>query len=110
MDSKEFRKRGTEMVEYICQYLETLEERRVTPSVEPGYLRSLIPAEAPNSPEPWEKIMDDVETKIMPGMKQMKALKEQHLNFFGTNRCHTLATSTLPCVFSVGKLFSIHLR
>lgn len=43
MDSNEFRKRGTEMVEYICQYLETLNERRVTPSVEPGYLRHLIP-------------------------------------------------------------------
>lgn len=67
MDSKEFRKRGTEMVEYICQYLETLEDRRVTPSVEPGYLRGLIPSEAPDKPEPWEKIMDDVENKIMPG-------------------------------------------
>lgn len=43
MDCNEFRKRGGEMVEYICQYLETLEERRVTPSVEPGYLRKIIP-------------------------------------------------------------------
>lgn len=68
MDSKEFRKRGTEMVEYICQYLETLEDRRVTPSVEPGYLRTLIPDEAPQKPEPWEQIMDDVESKIMPGV------------------------------------------
>lgn len=68
MDSKEFRKRGTEMVEYICQYLETLEDRRVTPSVEPGYLRNLIPGEAPMKPEPWEQIMEDVETKIMPGV------------------------------------------
>lgn len=68
MDSNEFRKRGTEMVEYICQYLETLEDRRVTPSVEPGYLRNLIPGEAPMKPEPWEQIMEDVETKIMPGV------------------------------------------
>lgn len=68
MDSQEFRKRGTEMVEYICQYLETLEDRKVTPSVEPGYLRSLIPDEAPNMPEAWEKIMEDVESKIMPGV------------------------------------------
>lgn len=68
MDSNEFRKRGTEMVEYICQYLETLEDRQVTPSVEPGYLRSLIPDEAPNKPESWEKIMEDVESKIMPGV------------------------------------------
>lgn len=44
MDSTEFRKRGMEMVEYICNYLETLGERRVTPSVEPGYLRHLLPS------------------------------------------------------------------
>jgi len=46
MDSTEFRKRGMEMVEYICNYLETLGERRVTPSVEPGYLRHLLPCKS----------------------------------------------------------------
>ncbi|XP_037955064.1 aromatic-L-amino-acid decarboxylase [Teleopsis dalmanni] len=68
MNSEEFRKRGTEMVEYICKYLDTLEDRRVTPSVEPGYLRHLLPTEAPKNPECWEKIMADVEDKIMPGV------------------------------------------
>ncbi|KAH8372882.1 hypothetical protein KR009_007058 [Drosophila setifemur] len=68
MDSTEFRKRGMEMVEYICNYLETLNERRVTPSVEPGYLRHLLPSEAPQEPEDWDKIMTDVEDKIMPGV------------------------------------------
>ncbi|XP_034478533.1 tyrosine decarboxylase [Drosophila innubila] len=68
MDSTEFRKRGTEMVEYICNYLETLGERRVTPSVEPGYLRHLLPSEAPHEPEDWDQIMLDVEDKIMPGV------------------------------------------
>ncbi|EDW61660.1 aromatic-L-amino-acid decarboxylase [Drosophila virilis] len=68
MDSTEFRKRGMEMVEYICNYLETLGERRVTPSVEPGYLRHLLPSEAPHEPEDWDQIMNDVEDKIMPGV------------------------------------------
>ncbi|KAH8370147.1 hypothetical protein KR093_002345 [Drosophila rubida] len=68
MDSTEFRKRGVEMVEYICNYLETLNERRVTPSVEPGYLRHLLPSEAPQEPEDWDQIMLDVEDKIMPGV------------------------------------------
>lgn len=68
MDSQEFRVRGTEMVEYICQYMETLGKRRVTPSVEPGYLRHLLPGEAPHNPESWDDIMRDVETKIMPGV------------------------------------------
>lgn len=68
MDSQEFRRRGTEMVEYICQYLETLEDRKVTPSVEPGYLRQLLPDEAPYHGENWDSIMEDVESKIMPGV------------------------------------------
>lgn len=68
MDSQEFRQRGGEMVEYISRYMETLGERKVTPSVEPGYLRPLLPDEAPFEPEKWEDIMSDVETKIMPGV------------------------------------------
>lgn len=68
MDSKEFRQRGTEMVEYISNYMETLGERKVTPCVEPGYLRPLLPDEAPFEPESWEEIMGDVESKIMPGV------------------------------------------
>ena len=68
MDTKEFRKRGEEMVEYICQYMNTIQERRVTPSIEPGYLRDLLPKEPPNTPENWDDIMDDVEKKIMIGV------------------------------------------
>jgi len=68
MDVNEFRVRGKEMVDYICNYMDTLESRRVTPSVEPGYLREVLPAEAPRDPEDWDAIMADVETKIMPGV------------------------------------------
>lgn len=68
MDNEEFKLRGKEMIDYICNYLDTLGSRRVTPSVEPGYLRKLIPTEAPYHPEDWESIMSDVDTKIMPGV------------------------------------------
>ncbi|XP_017768244.1 PREDICTED: aromatic-L-amino-acid decarboxylase-like [Nicrophorus vespilloides] len=68
MDVEEFRERGKEMVDYICQYMQEMGERRVTPAVEPGYLRKLLPAEAPVKGEPWEDIMSDVDGKIMPGV------------------------------------------
>lgn len=68
MESKEFRQRGREMVDYIAEYMESVGERRVTPAVEPGYLRDLIPRQAPNSGENWDAIMSDVENKIMPGV------------------------------------------
>lgn len=56
------------MVDYIANYLDTIEERRVTPAIEPGYLRRLVPLEAPQNPEHWDDIMKDVEDKIMPGV------------------------------------------
>ncbi|XP_012272743.1 tyrosine decarboxylase isoform X2 [Orussus abietinus] len=68
MNIEEFRVRGKEMVEYICEYLRTLESKRVTAYVEPGYLRPQLPKEAPVKPESWDAIMRDVECKIMPGI------------------------------------------
>ncbi|XP_026329479.1 tyrosine decarboxylase isoform X2 [Hyposmocoma kahamanoa] len=68
MDTEEFRIRGKEMVDYICTYMKTLNKRRVTPSVEPGYLRTALPEDPPLQPEPWEDVMNDVENKIMPGV------------------------------------------
>lgn len=68
MDAAEFRRRGKEMVDHVADYLEKIEERPVYPDVEPGYLRSLIPTEAPVEPDSYEDIMKDVERVIMPGV------------------------------------------
>ncbi|KAK5922616.1 hypothetical protein CgunFtcFv8_019862 [Champsocephalus gunnari] len=68
MDTAEFRRRGKEMVDYVADYLDNVEQRPVYPDVEPGYLRSLIPAEAPLEPEKYDDIMTDVERVIMPGV------------------------------------------
>jgi len=68
MDIEEFRVRGKEMVDYICEFMSNIHARRVTPDVGPGYLRPLLPSEPPNDSESWDKIMRDVESKIMPGV------------------------------------------
>ncbi|GJQ71432.1 Tdc1 [Trypoxylus dichotomus] len=68
MDIEEFRERGKEMVDYICEYINSLDQKRVTADVEPCYLRNLLPSEAPEEPEDWDKIMADVNSKIMPGV------------------------------------------
>ncbi|XP_036086411.1 aromatic-L-amino-acid decarboxylase isoform X1 [Rousettus aegyptiacus] len=68
MNASEFRRRGREMVEYVAGYLEAIERRQVYPSVEPGYLRPLLPSCAPQEPDTFEEIMEDVEKIIMPGV------------------------------------------
>jgi aromatic-L-amino-acid decarboxylase len=70
MDTEEFRMRGKEMVDYICDYMDGLSSRRVTPNVEPGYLRNILPSQAPQHAEDWDTIMADVDTKIMPGVNK----------------------------------------
>lgn len=42
--------------------------RRVLPTVEPGYLRPMIPETAPEQPEKWTDVMADIERVIMPGV------------------------------------------
>ncbi|KAI4461333.1 group ii pyridoxal-5-phosphate decarboxylase [Holotrichia oblita] len=51
MDIEEFRHRGKEMIDFICEYINTLDKKRVTADVEPCYLRKLLPSEAPEEPE-----------------------------------------------------------
>ncbi|KAH3802679.1 hypothetical protein DPMN_156358 [Dreissena polymorpha] len=68
MDAEEFRRRGKEMIDYVADYLENIRERRVFPEVEPGYLRKLIPGEAPEEGESFENIFKDIERVIMPGV------------------------------------------
>lgn len=58
------------MVDYICQYLSTVRDRRVTPDVQPGYLRAQLPESAPEEPDSWDSIFGDIERIIMPGVSQ----------------------------------------
>ncbi|XP_006086041.1 histidine decarboxylase [Myotis lucifugus] len=68
MEPEEYRERGKEMVDYICQYLSSVRERRVTPDVRPGYLRAQLPESAPEDPDSWDSIFGDIERVIMPGV------------------------------------------
>lgn len=38
------------------------------PTVEPGYMKPLLPSEAPQRPESWKDVMADIEKVIMPGV------------------------------------------
>ncbi|EDN11123.1 predicted protein [Histoplasma mississippiense (nom. inval.)] len=59
----------------LIQHFNTISSKPVVPSIEPGYLRPLVPTSAPNHPEPWSKIQPDIESKIMPGLTQWQSPK-----------------------------------
>lgn len=60
---------GKEMVDYIYHYLSNVRERRVTPDVQPGYMRAQLPDSAPMDPDSWDNIFGDIEKIIMPGVR-----------------------------------------
>ena len=74
MNAEGFRKVGKEMIDYVADYLENIEKRPVLSSLEPGYLHHLIPEEAPQDPEKWEDVFNDIERVIMPGVRTVFAI------------------------------------
>ncbi|XP_063423745.1 aromatic-L-amino-acid decarboxylase-like [Mytilus trossulus] len=68
MDPEEFRKRGKQMIDYVADYLENIRDRRPYPTVEPGYIKELLPDHAPNKPDEWDDVFSDIERVIMPGV------------------------------------------
>ncbi|CAF1252121.1 unnamed protein product [Rotaria sordida] len=68
MDADEFRQRGKELIDFIADYLTNIRTRRVFPNVKPGYMRPMIDDEAPKQGESWDKIFNDIERVIMPGI------------------------------------------
>jgi len=68
MPKEEFRKFGYQLVDWIAEYLNTVEQRPVLPDVLPGDVVKSLPASPPRAGEPMARILADVDRLIMPGM------------------------------------------
>ncbi|KAB8262068.1 pyridoxal phosphate-dependent transferase [Aspergillus pseudonomiae] len=95
MDSEQFRAAAHATVDDIINYFDSVPDRRVCPTVDPGYLRPLIPEQPPAEPEEWSQIQADVDTKIKPGLTHW-----QHPNFMAFYP----ATVTYPSI--LGEMYS----
>ncbi|KAH7068041.1 pyridoxal phosphate-dependent transferase [Paraphoma chrysanthemicola] len=83
MDTSQFRDAAKGAIDEIANYYDTLEERPVLPSVQPGYLRPLLPDAPPEQGESWETIQADIERVIMPGLTHWQSPK--FMAFFPCN-------------------------
>jgi aromatic-L-amino-acid decarboxylase len=68
MSAEEFRRYGREVVDWIADYLSHPERYPVLAQVEPGQLRSQLPASPPRNGEPMSEIIADVERLIVPAL------------------------------------------
>src|SRR5256714_4083064 len=95
MPAEEFRRHGHELIDWIADYFEHIDELPVLAQIEPGDLKAQLPASAPERGEPMEAILADVDRLIVPALTHWS-----HPSFFAY-----FATSTsAPGIF--GELLS----
>lgn len=68
MPSDEFRRRGTDVVEWIASYLDEVGDYPVLARTPPGHVRQSLPAHAPEKGEEMGRILEDFRTVVLPGV------------------------------------------
>jgi len=95
MSKEDFRRFGHELVDWVAEYLEHVEDLPVLAQIEPGDLKAQLPVAPPEQGEAMEQIIADVDRLIVPALTHWS-----HPSFFAY-----FATSTsAPGIF--GELLS----
>ena len=97
MSPAEFRKHGKALVDWIADYYERVESFPVLSQVKPGEIRASLPASPPESGEPFEAMLRDVDEKILPGITHW-----QSPNFFAYFPSNNSFPSILGEMLSAG--------
>ncbi len=97
MSAEEFRRHGRAVVDYVANYLETLEERPVVSPVAPGDVRAQLPPHPPERGEPFEAVLADVDRIVAPALTHW-----QHPGFFAYFPANASGPSILAELLSAG--------
>ncbi|MEP4534903.1 MAG: pyridoxal-dependent decarboxylase [Cyclobacteriaceae bacterium] len=76
MDKKTFRENAHKAVDWVADYMENIEKFPVKSQVAPREIFDQIPDSPPNSEEEFDRFLEDLDEKIMPGITHW-----QHPNF-----------------------------
>src|SRR6476646_7806171 len=68
MSKEEFLRFGHELVDWIAQYFDRIEDLPVLASIEPGDLKAQLPSSPPQKGEPMEKIIADIDRFVVPAL------------------------------------------
>jgi aromatic-L-amino-acid decarboxylase len=70
MPADAFREEGRRLVDWLAGYFAWSLENPVLARVRPGAIRAQLPATAPETGEPFERILQDFERVLVPGLTQ----------------------------------------
>lgn len=68
MTPEQFRRHGYQVIDWLADYIENVEEYPVLSRVRPGAIRSRLPETAPEAGEPFELVLRDLDQIILPGI------------------------------------------
>jgi aromatic-L-amino-acid/L-tryptophan decarboxylase len=97
MPPEEFRKYGKQMIDWIADYYESVENYPVLSQLKPGEIIGQLPSFAPNEGESMDQIMSDVNSIILPGITHW-----QSPNFFAYFPSNSSGPSVLGDLLSSG--------
>ncbi|MDH3707794.1 MAG: pyridoxal-dependent decarboxylase [Acidimicrobiia bacterium] len=97
MTPDEFRVAGHDLIEWIADYLERVEDLPVLSQVEPGEVRAQLPPAPPEQGEAFEAILADLDRVIVPGLTHW-----QSPNFFAYFPANASPPSILGELLSAG--------
>jgi len=97
MTPDEFRRYGRAVVDWIADYYERVESLPVLSRVKPGEIRALLPTDPPLQGEPFEKILEDMNRVVLPGITHW-----QSPNFFAFFPANASGPSILGDLLSSG--------
>ena len=72
-----FREDAAAAAEWAARYLDRVGDYPVLAQVEPGYIRSALPASPPEAPEPFAAVLHDLDAILLPGITHW-----QHPRYF----------------------------
>jgi aromatic-L-amino-acid decarboxylase len=97
MTPDEFRHFGKELIDWIADYYQNIEQYPVLSQVEPGEIRAQLPPSPPEKSEAFDQIIADIDRLIMPGITHW-----QSPNFFAFFPANTSGPSILAELLSAG--------
>jgi aromatic-L-amino-acid decarboxylase len=68
MTPDEFRAHGYALIDWIAEYRSRVDDLPVFSAVAPGEIAAMLPASAPEDPEPFESLVADLDDVVLPGI------------------------------------------
>ncbi len=97
MNDEAFRAAGHALVDWVADYWRDIEQHPVQSRERPGALREALPDRAPEDPEPFARLLADVERLIVPGLTHW-----QSPNFFAFFPANASGPAVLGELLSAG--------